>query len=276
MHLEKFPLEIRREIYKQLGFRPRSVYISDTRGRYAFSNEPLSLAKVYAPDFYPLTASERKAAEDVEPEKDVCNILCTSKKIYAEAAPMYYGQCTFNFGSCDALAKFASTITSDARWLLTKVSVVWTGRATAKAAKALLNFPRLQILGIKPLKLRLIKTERLEAQQAANSSNTTRQEEPRELEIHGFDTLLRIRGLQWVNLQINEHSSVSINGKKCTTTWMEQYMLVEKLHALTQSHDPKALKRLERLEKKDFGTVISTKPKREAVGIGNVLPKAER
>ena len=273
MHFEELPLEVRWEIYKQLRFGHRSIYVPDTGGRYAFSNEPLILANAYIPGDFPRTESERIAGGDIEHQKDVCNILCTSKKIYAEAAPMYYGGNTFKFSSCDALAKFAFTLTSDARWLLTKVFVRWTGRATAKAAKALLSFPRLKELNIKPSKLRLIETEQPEAQQAANSFNTTRQEEPRELEPYSFDTLLRIKGLKTVNMQ---RCSALINGEKCAISREEQDMLQAKLQALTEPHDPQALKRLDRLEKKDFGTVTSRKPKKEAVGVANVLSKAER
>ena len=273
MSFEEFPLEVRWEIYKQLCFGHRSIYVPDTGGRYAFSNEPSILAKAYTPGDYPRTPGERKAAGDIELQKDVCNILCTSKKIYAEAAPMYYGGNTFKFSSCDALAKFASTITCDARWLLTKVFIRWTGRATAKAAKALLSFPHLKELSIQPLKLRLIETEQLEAQQAANSFNTTRPKEPRELELHNFDTLLRIKGLKTVNML---RCSAFVNGTKCAISWEEQDVLQAKLQALTEPHDPQALKRLERLEKKDFGTITSKKPEREAVGVANVLSKAER
>ena len=273
MSFEELPLEVRWEIYKQLRFGHQSIYVPDTGVRYAFHNEPLMLVRAFIPGDFPRTPYGRKDGEDIELQKDVCNILCTSKKIYAEAAPIYYGGNTFKFSSCDALALFASTLTPDARWLLTKVFIRWTGRATAKAAKALLSFPRLQELNIKPSKLRLIETEQLEAQQMASSFYTTQRKEPRELEPYSFDILLRIKGLKTVKMH---RCSGFINGDKCALSSEEQDMLEAKLQALTEPHDPQALKRLERLEKKDFGTVTSKKPVKEAVGVANVLSKAER
>lgn len=252
---EKFPLEIRRMVLKELLVMPTQIYLGSQCIPFAMQMPIYEIREDYKEwwDVPPKFLWPDEFPDGEIRQSDVCQIFLTSSSIYHEAVPIYYGLNTFQFAHLNRFEHFATKLGAYSRWQVAKISLKFCGTAPARAAKILSSF-----VGIRELKLYL-DTCWLHHIGSGKSSD---------LHFCGHKDLLRVRGLN--DLQVNICSYI-YNGYLTYGSWSEKekIAIVEGLDVLKQPHDEKTLKRQ---EAKDF----PQRGQRTVFGRSNVTTRAER
>jgi len=171
----EFAPEIRNIIYHALFVMPTAIYV-----------QRLVVAYAMIPDAEQGWDNPRNVARRIIYQTDVMGLFLTCKTIYRETFPLYYSQNTFKCIDSDGLRKFADKLEPQPRLYVTKLSVVWTGPALAKAALALGSF-----VGLRELKM--------DIRAFYTFKKSTNQNAP--VKIYGLKDLLRIRGLEKLEVQ---------------------------------------------------------------------------
>ena len=155
-------------------------------------------------------------------------IFRASKTLYCETMPIYYHRNVFQFANLTCFEHFAMQIGVDARWQLTKLNLVYIGRAPAQAVKQLMQCPGLKEIFI---------TIEGFCLQSSGLNGTPKQM------LRGMGDLLRIRGLDKVQVVPGLFHARSLYLQAAAANFSEQ------LQVLLQPHDPRMLKRM---VKRDF------------------------
>jgi len=142
-------------------------------------------------------------------QTEVLGLLFTCKTIYRETLPLYYSSNTFKFMDSINLKKFADKLGPEPRRLVTNVSVVWTGVALARAAQTLGTFTGLRKLEIDIKSLYTFKK--------STDQNV-------QLKIYGLKDLLRIRGLDTLEVQFCSLVQSLDTSTQCTKEQEDAFM----------------------------------------------------
>ena len=187
-------------------------------------------------------------------QSGLLNIFSASKTVYRETVPLHFGCNQFHFEDLAIMEKFLSKVGAESRWQISSITVNYYGKAPARAVKRLTECAGLRRL---TLNLDSFAFARLDPNN------------PHEIRLIGMKDLLRIRGLDRIDLMtLNEDSLILL---PYTSLRQEDVInnLKERLEVLKEAHDPKQLKKQ---EKKDF----PTKAKRTIFGAANVVTRSER
>ena len=252
--LMDLPLELRSMIFRELLVMPGPVlFASLARKKPApFARADLigsdALHRVYYGD-----SIVWHLDFNLVPQSGLLNIFSASKTVYRETVPLYYRCNQFHFENLDFMEQFLNKVGAESRWQISTIAVNYHGKAPARAVKRLTA-----CVGLRRLTLNLdsLAFARLDPNN------------PRDTRLIGMKDLLRIRGLDRIDLVSLDEESLFL-----PITSLSQNTVInnlkERLKVLKEAHDPKQLKRQ---EKKDF----PTKAKRTIFGAANVLTRSER
>ena len=235
----RLPPEVRNMVYKEALVMPGIISIE--RGLVSFYYARLEVVR-------------NKIGSEIDlkiDQKSTRALLQTSKTVYQEASPVYFGSNHFYFDDVDLLTRFLQTLRPDFRRLITQMTVHYYGRAPAKAMKALSG-----CISLTQLTLELsVLTAYCMTQKSAGV-----------MTLMGLKDLLKIRGLQDVNIGTSR-----INLQEAPMGYLAEITIQgDTLQVLKEPHNPIKLKRL---EAKDYP---KGKSQRTIFGKANVITRAER
>ncbi|KAL9609674.1 MAG: hypothetical protein Q9167_005583 [Letrouitia subvulpina] len=213
--LMRLPAEIRRMVYKEILVMPGEVGI------------PMP-----------------KPFRDYKTQPYVRKFFLTSKAVYAEAMPIYFGLNTFYFHKMSYMEDFLKHTAVDHRRCIRRVSFKFYGTAPARALKLLRECVSLEYLHVKAGVLYTLggKHEHL-------------------MSAHGLNNLLKIRGIKKLEVTCNDPPD-----RYSPIDWD---CFLGALQLLKEPHTPQFL-RLQ--EKKDYPP---DKAKRTVFGKTNVITRSE-
>lgn len=148
-------------------------------------------------------------------------MMFTCKSIYREAFPLYYSQNTFKLSSSHDLKTFIDHLGPQPRSQVTKISIGWGGPALAKAARMLQSF-----IGLRDLEIQIWTFYTF--------NNST--DDNVEVKIYGMKDLLRIRGLEKLEVQCCTYV-VYRDGRVTSCTREQQNTFLRKLEVLKQPRE---------------------------------------
>ena len=250
--LMDLPLELRSMIFRQFLVMPGPVLFS----RLAYKQmAPFARSgSVRVEDLRRRTYEDEEYIESAMiRQSSLLNIFSASKTIYRETVPLYFGCNEFDFYSLDYMDQFLGKIGAEYRWQIASITVDYDGKAPAKAVKRLT-----ECVGLRRLTLNI----------TTHSFGRIDPRTPNEARLVGMNDLLRIRGLDRIDLKTVGGKYVYFTTKLFLVESLAD-SLREHLEVLKLPRDPKQLKRQER---KDF----PTKSKRTVFGAANVVTRSEK
>lgn len=191
-----FPPEIRNIIYHALLIMPSAISVQS--GRVASAIIPGVKQGWHS-----------LGIEWIIHQTDVTGLSLTCKTIYRETVPLYYSQNTFQFTDSINLKKFTDKLGPEPRRYVTKLSIVWTGVALARAAETLGTFT-----GLRKLELDI---KSLYTFKKSTDPNV-------QLKIYGLRDLLRIRGLDILEVQFCSLVQSVDTSTQCTKEQEDAFM----------------------------------------------------
>ena len=255
--LMDLPLEIRTMIFKELLVTTGPIvfinHVYVTSGHKAVNHIHLPRAFAYMGTGDASSFGFINVDEKLQTQHECLNIFSTSKAIYRETVPIYFGLNTFYFDNMNYFEEFLAKIGADYRWQLARVRIRYYGSSPARAIK-----PIASCVGLRELTLDI---------EPNSTVSTSKQLAPAEMQIFGMKHLLRLRGLKKLELKAPTHL---YNGAHypLDQVALQEFMtsLEARLQVLKQPIDPKFIKRL---DKKDF----PVKKMRTVFGAANVVTR---
>lgn len=203
----KLPVELREKVYSEFLVSPNSViFDASTRPR---------LLK-YVP---------KETHSIKQHKKDAASLFATSRAVYHEATPTYFGLNTFHFNTLDKMARVLSVLRLNLRRSIRSISVDFIGTTPAKATRLLA-----QCVGLRHLTLTF-----------DFGSRNLSQGRTRMITLCGVKDLLHLRGLKTLKLELEPPLL-----HYYTQFWDTFPELGAALQILKQPHDPAFLAKMQK------------------------------
>lgn len=214
----KLPLELRNKVYEEFLVLPGSIKIKTMRRKSS--------------------QGDTQKAQNLKLKKGhVSNLFATSRAIYHESVPVYFGLNIFYFPKLDILAKFLSKIGPSCRRKIRSISVLYWGKTPAKAAKLLG-----ECIGLRHLTLSFD----LLSERCLPRRNRIM------MKIYGLKDLLRIRGLGSLRIEVED---IGLLPQHWSSMAFED--LPEFEEAMQVCKQPRSAAQLARQDKKDYPEAIT-------------------
>ncbi|KAL9632102.1 MAG: hypothetical protein Q9164_005521 [Protoblastenia rupestris] len=248
----RFPLEIRIMIYKEALIMPGPIELDNIETRrpavciLATKGEPCVLDE---------DGLDPSPYRQIIYQSDICQLLNTSRGIRQEAKPIYFGCNSFRFRHLNHVPRIISAFDPESRRSIRSLSVVFQGRAPAKASKALAS-----CIGLRRLDITFTRQSLRYYWHARNAQMVLSSL----MEMPGLKDLLKIRGIERLTL-MKDPSGFGEWESDPFSDWPE---FVQALQVLKKPHT-KA--QLTRQYNKDF----PQKTSRTTFGRANVSTRTE-
>ncbi|KAG7007181.1 hypothetical protein G7Y79_00011g030790 [Physcia stellaris] len=248
--LMDLPLEVRTMIFKEHLVMPGPVlfrqYVQSEDPEVSFLASPHAIID-------PQPSQYLVQESNVIWQEPLLRVFLTSKTIYRETVPIYFGINLFKFDWLEMFENFITKLGPQCRWQLGRLNLHLRGNAPARAIKHLVD-----CVGLRRLVLKIYSYSAAYHDQVA----------PYAPRLYGMKDLLKVRGLTKLDVDFSEYHPHYLSRNHEPEE--AKSALLEQLQVLKQPQDPKKLKRL---ENKDFPARTM---RRIVIGSANVVTRAEK
>ena len=183
--LMKLPIEVRVEIYKDHLLVPKDICITyQDPETWLYSKKPWCYEHT--------DLAQKKRGENLYPG-EICDIFATSKAMFYESVPIFFGLNTFRFNCLLNMKRWLVAIGPTYRREVGSITVPFDGYAPAQAARMLAR-----CVGLR--NLTLIFEGSLIPTACGIAAHMIMKQEV--MEIHGMKDLLRIRGIKTLKIEV--------------------------------------------------------------------------
>ena len=238
----RLPLEIRNMVYKELLIQPGSIEIGNI-----YEEEDRFIYGAFAVRKW-MDSDDNEQIERFR-QTPVCKLFLTSRTVYRESTPLYFGRNVFGLTDLGKVLSFLGRLSPNLRRAVTSLELKYVGTAPAQANKILATCTGLRQLSI------IFSYQTAYMMRGFGTSL---------MKLRGLKDLLKLRGLKQVGIERDPRfSAEAFDG-----LFKEMPEFEKALEVLKTPHDPKTLARL---DKKDYPNKLH----RSIFGKANVATRME-